>query len=119
MDPGGAAIWTRSLSKTFVTHRPPAPGVRGALRGLVRPDQVTITAVTDVDLRVGPGELVLLLGPNGAGKSTLIKMLTGVVAGTGLPEWLVYGSPLVGLVLHLLSRVVFTACLARYQGTNA
>jgi ribose transport system ATP-binding protein len=35
-------------------------------------------ALSDVDLELGPGELVALLGPNGAGKSTLIKTLAGV-----------------------------------------
>jgi len=29
--------------------------------------------VSDVDLRVGPGQLVALIGPNGSGKSTLIR----------------------------------------------
>lgn len=29
----------------------------------------------DVDLAIGPGEIVALVGPNGAGKSTLVKLL--------------------------------------------
>lgn len=36
--------------------------------------------LTDVDLTVGPGELVALVGPNGAGKSTLLHALSGDVA---------------------------------------
>ncbi|MDQ3148270.1 MAG: ATP-binding cassette domain-containing protein, partial [Actinomycetota bacterium] len=34
----------------------------------------------DVDLSVGPNEVVALLGPNGAGKTTLLRSLAGLVA---------------------------------------
>ena len=37
-----------------------------------------ITALSQVDFAVAPGEIVGLVGDNGAGKSTLIKMLSGV-----------------------------------------
>ena len=39
--------------------------------------------VLDVELEVGPGEIVAVLGPNGAGKSTLLRALAGL---TGLDE---------------------------------
>ncbi|HEX3757231.1 MAG TPA: ATP-binding cassette domain-containing protein [Kofleriaceae bacterium] len=38
----------------------------------------TVTALSDVSLRLGRGEVHCLLGDNGAGKSTLIKILAGV-----------------------------------------
>ncbi len=36
-----------------------------------------LTAVSDMHLRVGPGELVGVIGPNGAGKTTLFNILSG------------------------------------------
>ena len=37
-------------------------------------------AVSDVNLRIGAGELVVVAGPNGAGKSTLINAMAGLHA---------------------------------------
>ncbi|MFP5291281.1 MAG: ATP-binding cassette domain-containing protein, partial [Actinomycetes bacterium] len=47
-------------------------GLRATVR-VVRGD-----LVVDVDLAVGPGEVVALLGPNGAGKTTLLRAIAGL-----------------------------------------
>lgn len=36
-----------------------------------------VTAVRDLDLRIGHGEVFGILGPNGAGKSTTVEILQG------------------------------------------
>jgi branched-chain amino acid transport system ATP-binding protein len=38
-----------------------------------------VSAVRDLSLRVGKGEIVGLIGPNGAGKSTVLHAITGLV----------------------------------------
>jgi branched-chain amino acid transport system ATP-binding protein len=38
-----------------------------------------VKAVTDVSLRVMPGEIVSLIGPNGAGKTTTFNLISGVL----------------------------------------
>jgi len=42
----------------------------------------TLTAVDNLSLSVGDGEVLGFLGPNGAGKSTTMKMITGFLAPT-------------------------------------
>ena len=41
-----------------------------------------LTAVSDLNLEVGPGEIVGLIGPNGAGKTTVFNVITGMNAPT-------------------------------------
>jgi ABC-2 type transport system ATP-binding protein len=41
-----------------------------------------LTAVEDLNLEVGEGEILGFLGPNGAGKTTTIRMLAGIIAPT-------------------------------------
>jgi ABC-type multidrug transport system fused ATPase/permease subunit len=70
----------------------PAPAVRDPLRGLevtgltAVHDDGTI-GVSDVDLAVTPGQLVLLLGQVGSGKSSLLGALAGLVTSTGEVRW--------------------------------
>jgi putative ABC transport system ATP-binding protein len=44
--------------------------------------QVQVQAVRDVDLEVGPGEVVLIMGPSGSGKTTLLSMLGAMLRPT-------------------------------------
>jgi len=48
-----------------------------ALRGLTRRFG-GLTAVDNIDLDLGGGELVSIIGPNGAGKTTLFNLVTGL-----------------------------------------
>src|SRR2546422_8316391 len=60
------------LSKTFQV-KVRDPGLRGALRALLRPRYRDVHAVRDVTFGIDPGEIVAFLGPNGAGKTTTIS----------------------------------------------
>ncbi len=51
--------------------------------GRVRRRWETVTAVDDLTLTIGSGEMVGYIGPNGAGKSTTVKMLTGILVPSG------------------------------------
>ena len=42
----------------------------------------TVEAVTDVDIRVEPGEFVSIIGPSGCGKSTLLNAVAGFLKPT-------------------------------------
>jgi ABC-2 type transport system ATP-binding protein len=71
-------IKVNALTKTF-SAREKKPGLRGSLRGLVRPAYRDTQAVKGISFAVGQGERVAFIGPNGAGKSTTIKMLVGIL----------------------------------------
>jgi len=75
-------IVVSNLSKTYrVPQRP--PGMRAALRSMVRRVTEDVPAVCEVSFRIEAGEMVGFLGPNGAGKTTTLKMLAGLLHPTG------------------------------------
>jgi ABC-2 type transport system ATP-binding protein len=87
------AIEVRGLAKTYRTVKRTG-GVAGALRNLIRPEVLEVTAVGGIDFALDEGEFVGFLGPNGAGKTTTLKMLAGLLyptAGTasvlGFTPW--------------------------------
>ncbi|HEU5397069.1 MAG TPA: ATP-binding cassette domain-containing protein [Verrucomicrobiae bacterium] len=72
------AIEVSGLTKTFRTYKK-QPGFSGAFKGLFHRQYEQTVAVSDVQFRIEPGELVGFLGPNGAGKTTTLKMLAGLL----------------------------------------
>src|SRR5213596_3654787 len=58
-----------------------------------------LTAVSDLDLEIGPRELLGLIGPNGAGKTTVFNLITGVYQPTS-GEILFNGRSIVGQRPH-------------------
>src|SRR5688500_2891099 len=75
------------MSQTIAFIRVPSPCSSAAYAPdahMIKLDHVTKsygtwTAVTDLDLEIGAGELFAFLGPNGAGKTTTIKMMCGLL----------------------------------------
>jgi branched-chain amino acid transport system ATP-binding protein len=71
----------------------PAAGMRTPSMGELRVEGVTVrfgglTALEDVSLRVGAGEVVGVIGPNGAGKTTLFNVVCGFLApDAGTVSW--------------------------------
>lgn len=78
------------------------------MSALLQLERVTIrfgglTAVSEVDLKIGERELVGLIGPNGAGKTTVFNLMTGVYQPTGGAISFA-GQPAKNLKLHQLAR---------------
>jgi ABC-2 type transport system ATP-binding protein len=72
------AIEVEGLTKAYRTYKK-HPGLRGAVRGLIRREYEQVIAADNVSFSIGEGELVGFLGPNGAGKTTTLKMLAGLL----------------------------------------
>jgi ABC-2 type transport system ATP-binding protein len=71
-------ILVEALAKTYrVAER--APGLAGALSGLVRRRTREVHALVDLSFSLEAGELLAFIGPNGAGKSTTVKILSGIL----------------------------------------
>jgi len=74
-------ISARGLGKRFPRYSGDRPrSVKEALlRGLrgVRPRD-TFWALRNVDVEIGPGQMLGIIGHNGAGKSTLLQLLSGI-----------------------------------------
>jgi branched-chain amino acid transport system ATP-binding protein len=61
-----------------------------------------LTAVSELDLCIAPGELVGLIGPNGAGKTTAFNLITGVYQPTA-GEIIFDGQSIVGCKPYLIT----------------
>ncbi len=71
-------IDVRDLAKHYRVHKRP-PGLKAALKALVKRHWETVRAVDGLSFSVAPGERVGFLGPNGAGKTTTLKILSGLL----------------------------------------
>jgi ABC-2 type transport system ATP-binding protein len=72
------AIKAEKLSKTYWFYEKEA-GIGGSLKALFSGRKAYVDAVRQIDLDIGPGEIVGFIGPNGAGKTTTLKMLSGIL----------------------------------------
>ena len=78
-----------------------------------------LTAVRDLTLEVGPGEVVALLGPNGAGKTTALRCLATLLApSSGTVS--VFGADVVKEPLEVRRRIAFLAAsMGLYERLSA
>jgi ABC-type transport system involved in cytochrome bd biosynthesis fused ATPase/permease subunit len=91
---GGEDLVSRQQDVDLVTGTAPAPEPaprepleRLELRNLTAVHDDGTIGVSDVDLEIRRGELVLLLGQVGSGKSSLLSALAGLMEHTGDVRW--------------------------------
>jgi ATP-binding cassette subfamily B protein len=91
---GGTDLVSRQRGVDLVTGTAPAPEPtrrepldRLELRDLTAVHDDGTIGVSDVDLEIRRGELVLLLGQVGSGKSSLLSSLAGLMEHTGEVRW--------------------------------
>ena len=61
-----------------------------------------LRVISELDLRVGEGEIVSVIGPNGAGKTTLFNLISGIFSpDAGVIE--LDGQSIVGLYPHQIT----------------
>lgn len=65
-----------------------------------------LTALSDIDMEVEPGEIIGIIGPNGAGKTTLFNVITGIYAPTDGRIFL-QDTDITGMKPYLVSRAGF------------
>jgi ABC-type polysaccharide/polyol phosphate transport system ATPase subunit len=76
------AIAVEGASRRFVVREHPTRTLKDLFVARGRTGASEVWALTDVSLRVAPGEAVGLVGRNGSGKTTLLKLISGIVKPT-------------------------------------
>jgi ABC-2 type transport system ATP-binding protein len=103
---GGLALAVRGAARrrrAQAAADPQLAGVPLSIAGLGKAYGDGFRAVSDLTLRVEPGQVLGLLGPNGAGKTTTLRMLVGLILPTE-GSVRIFGHP-VGPGAPVLSRV--------------
>jgi energy-coupling factor transport system ATP-binding protein len=79
--PGSTAPGSTAPGSTAPGSTAPVPSIEFEAVSFCYPDGTR--ALSDVGLRIGPGESVAIVGQNGSGKSTLVRHLNGLLRPTG------------------------------------